>query len=233
MIIIGHRGADGYEPENTMRSFLRAIEQGADMVEFDVHISHDGVPVVIHDSSLKRTAGRKGKVEKLELCTLENCDVGSHEHIPTLEKVLGELSGKARLNIELKTVESASPAAKIVSHHLKNNSYSFDDIIVSSFHSEALVDFQRELPDVRLGLLKTFYPWFLSRSIKKITPYSVHLPRWFTSVGSVDAIHKKGIKVFVWTVNSEDDFRKLKNKNIDGIFTDYPDKAREWLFNAN
>ena len=95
MIIIGHRGAMGYEPENTLRSFQKALDLGVDMIEFDVHLCKSGELVVFHDEKVNRTTNGQGYIAQKSLEKLKELDAGQGEKIPTLEEVLDLVKGKA------------------------------------------------------------------------------------------------------------------------------------------
>jgi len=106
---IGHRGAAGHAPENTLASFRKAIELGLDMTELDVHVCASGELVVIHDENVDRTTNSKGWVSKLSLTELKRLDAGAGETVPTLAEVLDLLKDRIMLNIELKGLGTAEP----------------------------------------------------------------------------------------------------------------------------
>ena len=99
---IAHRGASAYEPENTLRSFRRALDMGADLIEFDIRMSSDGHLIVIHDKKVDRTTDGTGLVREMTLGQLKKLDAGKGEKIPTLEEVIDFGKGKTRFVIELK-----------------------------------------------------------------------------------------------------------------------------------
>src|SRR6056297_2287931 len=99
---IGHRGAMGYEPENTLRSFKKAIELNVDMVELDVYVCSSGELVVIHDDKVDKTTNGKGYVSEKSFDELRKLDAGMGEKIPTLQEVLDLIDKRAKVNIELK-----------------------------------------------------------------------------------------------------------------------------------
>ncbi len=108
-LVIAHRGASGYAPENTLASIRKGLDMGADMVEIDIHLSKDGEVVVIHDATLERTTDGTGKVQSKTLEELKKLNAGSwfgkefsQEKIPTLKEVIDLMDGKALLLIELK-----------------------------------------------------------------------------------------------------------------------------------
>ncbi|MEM2795626.1 MAG: glycerophosphodiester phosphodiesterase family protein, partial [Thermofilaceae archaeon] len=113
-IIVAHRGASGYEPENTLRSVRKALEMGVDAVEVDVRLSRDGVPVVIHDETVDRTTNGSGRVSDMTLKELKRLDAGAGEQIPLLEEVLEVVKGHAPLFAEIKELEVVKPSLGVV-----------------------------------------------------------------------------------------------------------------------
>ncbi len=111
---IGHRGAAGHAPENTLDSFRKAVELECDMTELDVHVCASGEVVVIHDETLDRTTDGKGQVSDHKLSELKQLDAGNGEEIPTLAEVLMLLKDKVMLNIELKGLGTAKPVYDLV-----------------------------------------------------------------------------------------------------------------------
>lgn len=114
MNIIGHRGAAGLEPENTLRSFKRAIELGVDMIECDVRLCRTGELVVIHDPTLDRTTSGQGAVSEKSLSELTDLDAGQGDHVLTLPEVFRIIPANVSLNIELKASGTATPTADLI-----------------------------------------------------------------------------------------------------------------------
>ena len=148
MVIVGHRGACGHAPENTLKSFAKAIELGCQRVELDIHLSKDGVPVVIHDPTVDRTTNGKGAVKRLLLAELKKLDAGGGESIPTLTDVMNLCRGKVELQIELKDPDCFPVVAELV-----NRQWSQKPVVVTSFDLSLLKEFATLMPDVPLGLL--------------------------------------------------------------------------------
>ena len=105
--IIGHRGAAAEEPENTLRSFRRALDSGAAAVELDVQLTKDGRLAVIHDATVDRTTNARGRVQDFTLAALQRLDAGLGEHVPGLEEVVELVWGRGQLLVELKHPEAA------------------------------------------------------------------------------------------------------------------------------
>ena len=114
MLIIAHRGASGYEPENTLRSFRKAIGLKSDAIELDVQLTKDNKLVVIHDETVNRTTNGKGKVKDLTLRELRKLDAGKGEKVPTLEEVFNLVKRKVKIHVELKGNNIAKPVNDLI-----------------------------------------------------------------------------------------------------------------------
>ncbi len=225
-IIIGHRGASAYEPENTLRSFERAIAMGASMIELDVFVCASGEVVVIHDDTVDRTTNGKGRVKELTLDTLRTLDAGKGEHIPLLSEVFDLVHSRIPINIELKDPAAARPVAELIGRFIKNKKASYNDVIVTSFDTKALQDFHSYYPQVKTGVIFDDDKRNVADYIKTTKNVAAHyIIVDFTTITPelVQRAHKNGLTVFAYTVNSKNDAKKTVALNIDGIITDYPD----------
>lgn len=224
MLKIGHRGAAGYEPENTLRSFARAIDLGCDMVEMDVRICKSGEVVVIHDEAVDRTTNGSGKVSQMKLKRLKSLDAGLGERIPTLKETLEFLRGKIKVNIELKSRGTGKPVAFILDMAVRKGGWRQEDILVSSFLRRELAQLHALNPNVRLGLLIKGRAWRFNGFLKRVHLFSFHLPTRLVTKRLVKRMHKRGLRVFPYTVNAARDIRRLKKTGVDGLITDLPDR---------
>ncbi len=222
---IGHRGASGYEPENTLQSFEKAIELGCNWIELDVY-AVEGVLLVIHYDSLERTTNGKGEVMDASLEYLRSLDAGEGQQIPTLDEGASLVDQRCGINIELKGPDTAVP----VSAYLKGicsiendpNGWNIDQFLVSSFnHRElSLTD-----SDFRRGAL--FYkeiPDYFKRTTN-LSAYAINLPLKLVSESIISAAHAKGLKVLVYNVNKSHDIEHMIKIGVDGVFCDYPDRV--------
>lgn len=225
MIIIGHKGAAGYEPENTIRSFKRAIELKVDMIEFDVRICKSGELVVIHDKTTKRTTNKKIYISRSKLDDIKNLDAGMGEKIPTLEETLGFINKRVPVNIELKGKKTAEPTEKAIKKFVQNG-WNENDFLISSFYKSELKKIHKINPNLKIGVLAENSIKKRSFFAKKIGAYSFHPQITLVSEELVNELHKKDIKVFVWTVNDKNDIKKMESIGVDGIFSDFPDKTK-------
>ena len=221
MLCIGHRGAMGYAPENTLLSIRKAIELGADWVEIDVHLA-DGQLFVIHDETLDRTTNGKGKLSDYSIATLRALDAGRGEKIPTLQEVIEETKGKVGLNIELKGIATGEAVAIQLLALDKEHK---EQILVSSFLMEELVKVPQIDTTIKLGVLagkdvSLAFDW-----ANKLNAYSIHLSLKQTTSESVQQARDAGLKLLVYTVNKKNDIAWMKLLGVDGVFTNYPDRV--------
>lgn len=235
-LIIAHRGASGYAPENTISAFKRAIEMGADMIELDIHQTKDGEIVVLHDKNLSRVARVNKLVEEMTLQEIKKLDVGSWfspeyagERIPTLEEVISFVKGKVGLNIEIK---KGRKLYKGIEEKLVKILEEYDlkePVIISSFHTSYLKRIKELNPYVAVGKLlvfSVFMPWEnLIRDVNAIHPH-------WSMVNSylVRAAHKDHLRVNVWTVNNIGIAYRLIKMGVDGLITNYPERIA-WAIN--
>lgn len=223
MLKIGHRGASGYEPENTLRSFRKALDLGVDMIEFDVRLCKSGEPVVFHDDTLDRITGGQGYIKDLTLAELKRYNVGKGEKIPTLTGALNTIDRQAIVNIELKGKNIAEPVAQVIKDYI-NSGWPPKVFLVSSFNRKEFAKFAHHNPGARLGILVGKNPFdALGRAIF-YRAYSVHLHYHFLWKWLVRAMQKSGFKVFAFWLPDETWERKAKEVGVDGIISDYPDR---------
>ncbi|UZJ80732.1 glycerophosphodiester phosphodiesterase [Fictibacillus sp. KU28468] len=231
--IFGHRGASKVCPENTMASYTRAYEMGADGLEIDVHLTSDGVPVIIHDDTVKRTTNGKGYVKNFTLAEIKQLDAGSwfsptfqNERILTLEEFLQWICTKPLLlNIELKNNKVMYEDLEKKVYDLVNAYGMKEKTIYSSFNHYSLVKLRSMDSYIDIAPLYSsaiYEPWNYARSMGSL---SVH-PQ-FKSLHPVilQSLHEHGIRVRPYTVNQEKWLHYLMNWRVDAIITDVPDVA--------
>jgi len=221
---IGHRGAMGHEPENTIRSFKKALALDVDAVELDVYVCKTGELVVMHDDKIDRTTNGTGYTEEKTFAELRELDAGKGELIPTLEEVLDVVDKKVIVNIELKGNNTALATCQVIKKYIKENGWSEDDFMVSSFDHHELNKFKQLYPQISIGALVDGIPLSYADCAVQLNAQSINLNLEFINQDFVNDAHDKGLKVYVWTVNDYDDISKIKALNIDGIFCNYPER---------
>lgn len=223
MVIIGHRGVMGYEPENTLKSFERAIELGVEMIELDVYALRDGSLVVFHDHKVNRTTNGTGFITDKTLDEIKVLDAGAGEKIPTLEETLNIIDRRTKVNIELKGEGTAQPVAEIITKYVNQSSWTHDDFLISSFNHPELYTFKTLVPEIKIGALTATIPLEYAKYAEHLDAFSVHPSVEFVNKAFVDDAHRRGFKVFVYTVNDIDDFVHMERIGVDGVFSNKPD----------
>ena len=221
---IGHRGASGYEPENTLISFEKAIDLNADGIELDVHLTSDGHLVVIHDEKIDRTTNGKGEVHKISLQELKKIRIDNSQEIPTLIEVFDLVNRRCMINIELKGICTAKPASDLINHYILDKKWEINDFLISSFDWKMLEEFHLLNPKIRIGVLTEESVDDALAFAKKIKAFSIHPDYQLLSKENVVLMHENGFGVFAWTVNSKEAIQKVKSFNVNGIISNFPDR---------
>ncbi len=215
---IGHRGAKGYEPENTLVSFQKAIDLNVDGVELDVHLSSDGALIVIHDETIDRTTNGKGFVNQFTASKLKKYG------IPTLIEVLDLAKKRCFVNIELKGIGTEKPVVELIEHFSTEKNWNYKRFLVSSFDWKMLEEVQLLHPKIRIGVLTEESIEAALAFAKKVNAYSIHPDYRLLTKENVALMQENGFEVYPWTVNSKEDIQKIKSFNINGIISDFPDR---------
>ncbi len=223
LLCFAHRGASGYEPENTLRAVEKAIALGADWIEVDVQLAA-GRLVVIHDETLERTTDGTGFVRERSFSYLRSLDAGKGEKIPTLEEVLAAVRGRAGLNIELKAPRTEDAVAELLEAEIKRG-LDPGGIIVSSFARRRLERLRRLAPAIRTGaLLSGIHPGHAAFA-ESSRCFSVHPALGLLERKFVRDAHARGLRVYAFTANTEQEIRRAADLGADGVFSDFPDRV--------
>ena len=224
LLIIGHRGAKGHAPENTLISFQKALDIGVDGIELDVHLSADDQIIVIHDETVNRTTNGNGFVNQLSLQELKALRIADAHQIPTLAEVLDLVDRKIVINIELKGKHTAKPVLTLIEKYIATKNWNYNSFLISSFDWNALQEVHQLNPKIALGVLTETdvdlaigFAQFIKA--KSIHPYFHLLDKENTML-----MQQKGFQVFPWTVNEPEDIQKIKSYTVNGIITDFPDR---------
>jgi glycerophosphoryl diester phosphodiesterase len=236
---IAHRGASAVAPQNTLAAFEKAAELGADAIELDVHLSADGVPVVIHDFNVDATTDGSGRVAELSLVQLRQLDAGttfdpsfSGERIPTLEEVLQAFGYRVLLNIELKNFSLRGNRLEQAVTELIERHGLEDRVLLSSFNPLSLRRAKKLAPHISTGLLYApDLPIPLSRAwLAPLCPHEARHPKHtMVDVDYMARMRKRGYRVNTWTVDDPGEMRRLADLGVDGIITNVPDVLRAVL----
>jgi glycerophosphoryl diester phosphodiesterase len=224
LLCIGHRGAAGHEPENTLRSVRRAIELGAHGIEIDVRAVH-GELFVMHDLTVDRTTNGGGYLARKTLAEIDALDAGKGEHIPRLREIFEAVDRRAFINIELKGRFTALPVSALIEDFVLHRGWRYDDFLVSSFHRSEL----RKIPNLRipLGLLVARPTRLYYLTARRLRCISINVALRHVTERFVEDAHRRGLKVYVYTVNAPADIARMRSLGIDGLFTDFPERVIE------
>ncbi|RLA12226.1 MAG: glycerophosphodiester phosphodiesterase [Gammaproteobacteria bacterium] len=222
-LCIGHRGAMGHAPENTLASVRKALALGAEFIEMDVYWVDDQL-MVFHDDRLERTTNGSGYLWDQSFELLRSLDAGDGEQIPTLDEVCKLIDQQAGLNIELKGPGTAAPVAAFI-NDLALNGWQQTSLLVSSFDHRQLAELKQLNPNIRLGALTASLPVDNARFAESLGAYSVHASLDFIDQVFVTDAHARGIKVYVYTVNYPEDIARMRQLGVDGVFTNFPERV--------
>jgi glycerophosphoryl diester phosphodiesterase len=237
-VCYGHRGARGHAPENTLLAFDLAFDLGAEGIECDAQLSADGLLVIIHDSTVNRTTDGRGLVSRLSFDALRALNAGRlmrlSQRIPTLDETLALVRGRGGLlNLELKadTDNEAVCVAEAVSSVL--DALPADDplrarLLLSSFNLPAVARIRELAPWARSAALFGGRDWTRQTMIEtaqRLGVDAIHPHPSILTEETVRAAHGLGLQVNVWTANRLATIRQLIAWDVDGVFTDYPERV--------
>jgi glycerophosphoryl diester phosphodiesterase len=236
--ILGHRGASGDAPENTLAAFRLALDQGADGVELDVWRCATGEVVVAHDEDLRRVAGSPLRIPEASLSALRALDVGAWkgerfrgERIPLLSEVLAALPG-AIVNVELKSRGGRDLALAAAAAEVLRRAGAADRVVVSSFDGRLLAAFRLAAPELPAGLLveeKLGWRLWTALAIRALRPVAVHPERALATDARIGAWRARGLEVTPWTVDDPAEARRLARAGAAAVITNVPGTIRAAL----
>ncbi len=220
---VAHRGLRGKYPENTLGAFAAAIAAGADMVEFDVRRSKDGQLVVIHDRRTDRMAQAHGLVSEMSAAELRALKLGGGERIPLVQEVLVLAAGKVMLNIEIKEQGVAAPLVQLIEQEAAMGRWRYEQFIISSFNQPELMEVRRLQPKLATMALMCGTPFDKAAAAEILNAEAIGLSIDAAAPELVEDAHRRGMRVFVYTLNAQADIEAAIASGANGIITDLPD----------
>lgn len=219
-LVIGHRGAAGLAPENTLDGFRRAAALGVDAVELDVHRLENAL-VVIHDDALERTTSGRGPLQAHSLAAVRRLDAGRGQRVPLLEEVFAALPVHVGVNIELKALGTAELAVELAQGELDRGR----DVLISSFDLDEL-GHAAALGSSALKIAPLFGRWPRAgwQVAQDLRAWSVNLSLRAASKRLIGEAGKRGLKTLIYTVNDRPTANRLIAWGATGVFTDFPDR---------
>ncbi|MBD0381776.1 glycerophosphodiester phosphodiesterase [Paenibacillus sedimenti] len=235
-IIIGHRGAAGEAPENTLASFALALEQGAQGLELDVHITKDGQIVVCHDHTLDRTTNGSGLICEQAWEDIQRLDAGAWfadafrgERVPLLSEVFELVPAGILINVEVKHAYEGRMEQALLA--FLRESGRINDVVISSFDHKCICRIKQAEPSAKVGLLYAANLVDHAAYAKQIgvDVFSLHPHYHSIDKGDVDGAAAAGLAVYPYTVNHAEDFQHMIAIGVSGIITDFPGRLRDLL----
>lgn len=229
MKIIGHRGAMGYEPENTLRSLDRAIRDGVDAVEFDVHCLTDGEIVLIHDPTLERTTNGTGFVSEKTYDQIKKLNAGKGEHVPTLREALTLIDRRVPVIIELCGFKSSSQnVAQIIHEYVEKKNWKYTDFSISSFIQKELALAKKYLPEVTMGANISAIPLTHAKFTQDLLLHFVASEDLYLRDREfVDDAHARGLAFYVYSIDTHWYLERFEKLGIDGFYTNFPNRFKK------
>jgi glycerophosphoryl diester phosphodiesterase len=246
--VIAHRGASGHAPENTLAAFLLAAEVGADGIELDVHLTADGEVVVMHNDTVDATTDGRGPIRAMTLHELKALDAGrwydaryAGERVPTLAEVFQALGRRLLINVEIKAERGLTSPRKERGQleagvvRLIEDHAMAQQVLISSFSASTLRRVHRLKPSIPLGFLYAQLPRLSSRPLLRlirawVVPYhALHPALGWVDAGRATWARRMGLPLNVWTVNAADHMRRMRDLEVGGIITNYPDRLIQVL----
>jgi glycerophosphoryl diester phosphodiesterase len=224
MLVIGHRGAAGVAPENTLESLRAGVDAGADMVEFDIHLTSDFVPVLTHDNNLLRTHRKRAFINRVSLAELQKMTADTPNPIISLEAVLDEFFGEVLLNIEIKQRGTAPFVIELLERKYIKEASDWDMFVFSSFITSELAALRKLSKAANLWLLHKRNPFIFIAFARRLQLDGVGFHRLYINDFALAIAKKTSLFTYAYTVNRVKAARQLADRGIDGVVTDYPAK---------
>ncbi|MGX5174775.1 glycerophosphodiester phosphodiesterase [Aliikangiella sp. IMCC44653] len=224
MLVFAHRGDSAHHPENTLASFDAALCMNVDGIEIDIRMVESEL-VVFHDRWLQGKTNGRGRISERTLAEIRSLDAGKGQKIPTLWETLALVNGRCLVNIELKSERIVVPVLKQLNRALAKLNFEPNQFLISSFNHHLLQEIKLLDYQWRIAPLTASLPIDYAAFASRLCAYSVHVDLDFVNQPFIDDAHHRGLKVFVYTVDEEDDILDLHRMQVDGIFTNYPTRS--------
>jgi glycerophosphoryl diester phosphodiesterase len=222
MIVIGHRGARGLAPENTLAALQKGLEHGATMLEFDVRVTADNIPVLIHDRYQRDLSGRKLDIRQQTFAALQ----AHNPDLTTLKSVFETLPPTTQLYIEVKPAEQVEPIVTVIDQFAAKE-WPTKNIYLASKHQKTLLALHKALPNIQTVVVEPWSGVHASRRARQLNTNLISMNRLWLWSGFIRAVAHSGNQLFAYTVNDPEKAKKWQRYGLAGIVTDYPDRFKK------
>jgi glycerophosphoryl diester phosphodiesterase len=220
MLVIGHRGAAGLARENSLEAFRAGFEAGADIMEFDVRLTKDKIPVIVHDFHTIRTHHNTTIISRISYAELT--EITSENPIIPLEAVLDIYFGKIILNIELKGSGTGAAVTRLLKDRYCTTIAKWDNILLASFKGSELIGARAISSHANLALLHTQNPFIFIAYHRRLQLTAVGFHRLHINRFALEIAKRTGLFIYAYTVNRPQTARMLAQQGVEGVVTDNP-----------
>jgi len=230
-MIIGHRGAAAYMPENTISSFKEAIRQGVNVIELDIRKCASGELIVIHDDNVNRVTNGRGYVREKTLTELKQLTLKNNETLITLEEALACIDKKVAVALDLKEEGVAELVTDVVKRFMHDHSWSYEHFFATGFEHRELKKLKALLPDMRLVPAIVGTPHNLTHSVDELDPYGICLLDLVWSPAVLANAKNRDLKVWVCTManESKEALERWVLAGVDALMVNAPDKGKQMI----
>lgn len=222
MKIIGHRGARGLAPENTIAALRKALELKVDEVEIDVRVTMDGVPVLIHDRTLLRLVGVYKHIAKHSLEELRTYK----PDLAKLEEAISFVNRRTPLRIEVKPRVATRPIISIIERYLQRG-WQPTDFELASFSQKTLKELQTELPHIQQVVVERFLSLWAVHRARQIGTRRLAMNQLFLWSGVITVLHRRGYELSAYALNNPSRAKRWQRYGLASVITDYPDRFKK------
>lgn len=225
-LVIGHRGAMGHETENSLASVQKALDLGVDMIEIDVFKIESGEIVVFHDQTVDRLTNGPGNIEDYNITDLKLLTLDGGHKIPMLQDVLKLIDNRVALNIELKGANTADRVNHAIQFYTKSRGWSHGNFLISSFNWDELRAMRKFNDSVAIAVLTEDNHLDAINVAKELKAVAINPDFETLDADVTKKIKDAGFKIYTWTVNEPKDIAAMKELGVDGIITNFPERAQ-------
>ncbi|MGS2737796.1 glycerophosphodiester phosphodiesterase [Sinomicrobium sp. M5D2P17] len=226
VLIIGHRGAKGYETENTLASVQKALDLEVDMVHIDLFRIKSGELVVFHDRRVDELTNGAGAIEEYNILDIKSLLLDGNHRIPTLQDVLKLIDRRSRLNIELRGAGMAGKVDYVLRYYIEKEGWQADDFLVSGSDRHELGELRKLNQEMPIAFITEKDPSEVVETAGLLGAVAIDAEYVTLTEENVSEVQNRGIKVFARTVNLPKDIAVIRKLGVDGIITDFPDRVR-------